>query len=424
VIGFVATPRNHRWSKTMRIALFTETFVPKIDGIVTTLTETVRQLKSLGHEVLVFAPDGGVADFEGTRIAGMKGHSFALYPELRLSLPRASMRAQIREFEPDLLHVADPALLGIAALYYGGGTSGGALHLPLVVSYHTDLPAYLHYYKLGFLEPYIWRIMRVRHNRATLNLCTSVAMMEQLQQHGIGRVALWPGGVDTTRFHPDRGSEAMRARLTGGHPESPLLVYVGRLSAEKDIERLKPILEGLPGARLALIGDGPNRKALEEHFAGLPVYMAGFLRGEELAAAYASSDVFVMPSRTETLGLVVLEAMSSGLAVVGARAGGVPEMIVDGVTGTLFDTESEAIEAIRSLLQCPEKRHSAGMAARTHAAEHSWKAATVQLVEHYKAACIAQNVVPGSGPVAKGLRNSARKLVRRTTMGAIRRLLP
>ena len=408
----------------MRIALFTETFLPKIDGIVTTLSETVRQLMTLGHEVLIFAPDGGLTQFEGARIIGMKGRSFALYPELRLSLPRASMRAQIREFQPDLLHVADPALLGIAALYYGGGKNGGGLHLPLVISYHTDLPAYLHYYKLGFLEPHIWRIMRIRHNRATLNLCTSEAMMDQLRQHGIHRVALWPGGVDTARFHPDRRSAEMRARLTGGHPESPLLVYVGRLSAEKDVERLKPVLEALPGARLALVGDGPQRKALEEHFAGLPVHLAGFLRGAELAAAFASSDVFVMPSRTETLGLVVLEAMSSGLPVVGARAGGIPEMIVDGVTGSLFDTEAEAVQAIRPLLECSEKRRSFGQAARAHAIEHSWKAATVHLLEHYKTACASQNVMPDSSPPPRGLRPRLRRAARRGTMYAIRKLLP
>ena len=408
----------------MRIALFTETFLPKIDGIVTTLSETVRHLRSLGHEVLIFAPDGGIAEFEGARIIGMKGRSFALYPELRLSLPRASMRAQIREFQPDLLHVADPALLGIAALYYGGGKNGGGLHLPLVISYHTDLPAYLHYYKLGFLEPYIWRIMRIRHNRATLNLCTSEAMMDQLRQHGIDRVALWPGGVDTARFHPDRRSESMRARLTDGHPESPLLVYVGRLSAEKDVERLKPVLQALPGARLALVGDGPHRKALEEHFAGMPVYMAGFLRGNELAEAFASSDVLVMPSRTETLGLVVLEAMASGLPVVGARAGGIPEMIVDGVTGSLFDSEAQAVEAIRPLLEYPEKRRSTGLAARAHAVEHSWKAATEQLVEHYRTACATQNVVPDLGPPRPGFGNRTRRLARRTTMYAIRKMLP
>jgi glycosyltransferase involved in cell wall biosynthesis len=408
----------------MRIALFTETFLPKIDGIVTTLCETVRHLRALGHDVLVFAPDGGPSDFEGARILGMKGHAFALYPELRLSLPRASMRRQIQEFQPDLLHVADPTLLGIAALYYGGGAHGGVLHLPLVISYHTDLPAYLHYYKLGFLERYIWRWMRIRHNRATLNLCTALAMMDQLRQHGIPRVALWPGGVDTARFHPGRRSDAMRARLTGGHPESPLLVYVGRLSAEKDIERLRPILQALPGARLALVGDGPHHKALEEHFAGLPVYIAGFMRGDELAAAYASSDVFVMPSRTETLGLVVLEAMSSGLPVVGANAGGVPEMIADGETGSLFDTEAEAIAAIRAYLDCPEKRRATGLAARAYAAEHSWKPATLTLLEHYRTACAEQNVTPDSSPPPPGLRPRIGRLARRTTMHAIRKLLP
>lgn len=408
----------------MRIALFTETFIPKIDGIVTTLSETVRHLEGLGHEVLIFAPDGGISEFEGARIVGMRAHSFALYPELRLALPRAFMRRQIQEFRPDVLHVADPALLGIAALYYGGGGNGGALHLPLVISYHTDLPAYLRYYKLGFLEPWIWRIMRVRHNRATVNLCTSAAMMEQLEQHGIGRVALWPGGVDTTRFHPQRCSQAMRARLTGGHPECRLLLYVGRLSAEKDLERLKPVLEALPGTRLALVGDGPHRKRLAEYFAGMPVYLAGFMRGEELASAYASSDVFVMPSRTETLGLVVLEAMSSGLPVVGARAGGIPEMIEDGKTGALFDTEREAVEAIRPLLECPDMRNAVGLTARTYAAEHSWRPATLELLKHYEAACALQNVKAVGGAAPLGVRPRIGRFARRSTMRVIRALLP
>jgi glycosyltransferase involved in cell wall biosynthesis len=216
----------------------------------------------------------------------------------------------------------------------------------------------------------------------------------------------------------------MRERLTSGSPESPLLVYVGRLSPEKDIERLKPILEALPGARLALVGDGPHRKALDKLFAGLPVYMAGFLRGEELAAAYASADVFVMPSRTETLGLVVLEAMSSGLPVVAARAGGIPEMIVDGKTGALFDTESQAVPAIRHLLECPENRRRMGVAARTWAAEHSWKPATLTLVDHYREACATQNVLPDTGPPPAGMQPRLRRLSRRATMFAIRKLLP
>jgi glycosyltransferase involved in cell wall biosynthesis len=407
----------------MRIALFTETFVPKIDGIVTTLCETIRQLRSLGHQVLVVAPDGGVREFDQVPFVGMKGWSFPMYPELRLALPRASLRATILEFKPDLIHVADPALLGVAGLYYGGGREGGALRLPLVISYHTDLPAYLHYYKLGFFEPHIWRILRARHNRATVNLCTSHAMFDELRQHGIERVALWPGGVDTTRFCPARRSAAMRERLTDGHPESPLLLYVGRLSAEKGLERLKPILEALPGARLALVGDGPHHKSLQQHFAGMPVVLAGFLRGDELAAAYASADVFVMPSRTETLGLVVLEAMSSGLPVVGARAGGIPEMIEDGVSGCLFDSEEEAVVAIRQFLDSPQRREAFGAVARVHAARQSWSQATEILLEHYRSACADQRIAGRDfAPVPKPL--TIKRMAGRSTLYAIRKLLP
>lgn len=410
----------------MRIALFTETFVPKVDGIVTTLCQTVRQLTSLGHEVLIIAPAGGVSEFESARIVGMKGKPFALYPQLTLALPRASIRGAIADFKPDLIHVADPALLGIAGLYYSGGNSGGALHLPLVVSYHTDLPKYLHYYGLGILERYIWPILRTRHRRATVNLCTSVAMIEQLERHGIGNLELWPGGVDCDRFHPGRRSEAMRARLSDGHPESPLLTCVGRLSAEKGIEGMRTILEALPEARLALVGDGPHRRALERHFAGFPVHFAGFLHGDELAAAYASSDVFVMPSRTETLGLVVLEAMSSAVPVVAARAGGIPEMIEDGVTGFLFADESEAIAPIRELLRSPELRERIGEKARAQSCRHSWREATSLLVEHYQAACRRQPISfnHNGTPRNLSLAGRAKSMIGRTALFAARKLLP
>ncbi|MGA3032348.1 MAG: glycosyltransferase family 1 protein [Terracidiphilus sp.] len=410
----------------MRIALFTETFIPKIDGIVTTLCQTVRHLRALGHEVLIFAPEGGFQQFEQSRIAGMKSWSFPLYPELRLALPRASMRSVITQFQPDLLHVADPALLGIAALYYSGGKHGGALRLPLVVSYHTDLPQYLRYYGLGFLEKHVWKILRNRHNRATINLCTSTVMLQQLREHGIERVELWPGGVDADLFHPSRSSLEMRSGLSQDHPQSPLLLYVGRLSAEKNLESLRPLLQALPNARLALVGDGPHRKPLERHFAGLPVCMTGFLRGQELAAAYASSDVFVMPSLTETLGLVVLEAMSSGLPVVAARAGGIPDIVQDGCSGYLYDQEAQAVEILRRLLKSKETRCAVGRAARERSSHFSWRAATIQLVEQYQRACATQAISPPStgSPADRGLRFRTGKAIRRATMFTVRKLLP
>lgn len=409
----------------MRITFFTETFLPKMDGIVTTLCQTIRQLRELGHEVLIFAPEGGLAEYEGFPIVGMKSRAFPLYPELRLALPRASMRQILTAFRPDILHVADPALLGIAGLYYGGGQDGGALRLPLVVAYHTDLPKYLRYYRLGFLETSVWKILRTRHNRATLNLATSEVMVSQLREHGIAPVSLWPGAVDAGLFRPCRKSPAMRDRLTEGNPASPLLLYVGRLSAEKNLESLRSLLEALPQARLALVGGGPHRSKLEKHFAGLPVHFAGFLYKEELAAAYASSDLFVMPSRTETLGLVVLEAMASGLPVVAARAGGIPEMIDDGVTGYLVETEAEAIERVRALLGSQADRESMGQRARAAASSRSWRNATLQLVGQYEKAIELQcQRVGAPPPPPSGLRAKTKRAVRRGIIVAARKLLP
>ena len=410
----------------MRIALFTETFIPKVDGIVTTLCQTVRQLESLGHQVLIFAPDGGYDHFLQSRIVGARGHALFLYPELRLAFPQASMGQAIADFQADIIHVVDPALLGVAGLYYGGGKNGGALRLPLVISYHTDLPKYAHYYRLKFMEPLAWPIIRWRHHRATLNLCTSTAMVDQLQRHGIPRLGLWPGGVDTDRFQRSRHSLEMRERLSDGHPEDPLFLYVGRLSPEKEIERLKPILQANPKARLALVGDGPHRADLAQHFAGLPVHMAGFLHGEELAQAYASSDIFIMPSRSETLGLVILEAMSSGLPVVAARAGGIPEMVEDGVNGFLFDEETEAIAAIEKLLTRPSLRQTVSQAARARAEHFGWRAATLLLLEHYRAACAQQHIAPKAedDPARRNLRSIAKSRLRKATMFSIRKLLP
>lgn len=410
----------------MKIAFFTETFLPKTDGIVTTLCQTIRQLRELGHEALIFAPAAGIEEYEGFRVVGLKSTAFPLYPELRLALPRASIRGILEKFKPDILHVADPALLGIAGLYYGGGEYGGALHLPVVVSYHTDLPQYLHYYGLGFIERYVWKILRVRHRRASINLCTSALMVNQLRTHGIERVALWPGGVDADLFSPACRSMQMRDRLTQGHPESPLLLYVGRLSAEKNLGTLRSWLDAFPNARLALVGDGPQRKNLEQQFKGMPAFFAGFLHREELAAAYASSDVFVIPSRTETLGLVVLEAMCSGLPVVAARAGGIPEMIQDGVDGFLVSTDNEAVDRIRELLDSRQERVAMGSCARERGTQRSWQNATDQLVRYYEEVLASTTFSEGleTSQIRAGLRGWTGKAIRRSTVFTLRKLLP
>lgn len=373
----------------MRIALFTETFYPKIDGIVTRLCQTVDHLQRAGDSVLVFSPDYGVKEYKGARVYGVTGYPLPMYPELKLAPPNPSLRPVLEEFQPDLIHVVNPAILGLGGIYYAK-----ALKIPLVASYHTHLPKYLQHYNLGMLEPLLWELLKGAHNQAELNLCTSTAMVEELRSHGILQVDLWQRGVDTELFEPHLASREMRSRLSQGHPDSPLLLYVGRLGAEKEIEAIKPVLEAIPEARLALVGDGPTRSQLEEYFAGTPTNFVGYLRGKTLATAFASADAFIFPSRTETLGLVLLEAMAAGCPVVAAGTGGITDIVTDGVNGYLFDPDRDrgAILATERLLANKTERETLRLHARQEAERWSWSAATAQLRQYYRSLIYPQSV--------------------------------
>ncbi|WP_010147154.1 glycosyltransferase, partial [Serinicoccus profundi] len=248
------------------------------------------------------------------------------------------------------------------------------------------------------------------HNLAEVNLCTSMQMVQRAREVGIREVDLWPKAVDTVGYHPSKRSAQMRDRLSGGHPDAPLVLYVGRLSREKDLDQLlEPIRALAPeGVRLAFVGSGPAREELETMFAGTPTVFTGYLAGEDLASAYASADAFAFPSTTETLGLVALESMASEVPVVGARAGGIPFVIEDGVTGFLVepgDTTGYA-DRLRRLLLEPGLKQRMGAAARADALTHSWRASTESLVESYE---LAVERHAGRRPVPKPLRARAHR---------------
>jgi glycosyltransferase involved in cell wall biosynthesis len=370
----------------LKIALFTETFLPKVDGIVTRLTKTVRHLVEAGDEVLIFCPEGAPEQYMGARVVGVPAMPLPLYPELKLALPRPAVAESLDQFAPDLVHVINPAVLGLGGIWLAK-TKG----YPLVASYHTHLPKYLEHYGMGLLEPLLWELLKAAHNQAQLNLCTSTAMVTELSDKGIQHTALWQRGVDTEMFRPELRSQSSRERLLGGHSDTgKLLLYIGRLSAEKQIERIKPVLEALPDARLALVGDGPHRSRLEEIFSGLPVTFVGYLAGEELAAAYASGDAFVFPSSTETLGLVLLESMAAGCPVVGANRGGIPDIVTDGVNGCLYEPDGEdggaasLTAAVLRLLGDQEQRQILSFHARREAEAWGWAGATEQLRSYYR----------------------------------------
>jgi len=366
----------------MRIALFTEVFPPKIDGITTRLAATLPELVKLGHEVTVFAP-GAAGDLERVRVVRVPALPFPPYPGLAAALPDPRIVARLAWLRPHVVHAVGPVCLGV-----WGALAARALGLPLVASFHTDLVRYLAGYRLGFARGALQRWLGAVHGLADANLCPSSATRHQLMEEGVARVGIWRGGVDSERFHPERRSFDMRARLTEGRPDLPLLLYVGRLAREKSIESLAWVMDELPEARLALVGDGPDRGRLERVFRKLPVHFAGFLSGDELACAYASADVFVMPSTTETLGFVALEAMASGLPVVAADAGGLRDVVRHGENGLLYDPKQRkgALAPIQRLLASRGLRLELARMGRKTAENASWEAETRRLVAAYELA--------------------------------------
>jgi glycosyltransferase involved in cell wall biosynthesis len=236
------------------------------------------------------------------------------------------------------------------------------------------------------VEPAIWPLIRGVHKLAALNLAPARFTRDELRSHGVEPVDLWRGGVDTELFTPAHRSFDMRARLADGRPEGPILLYAGRLSPEKNLGVLADVLDALPEARLAFVGDGPARGDLERQFATRNATFLGFLRGEELARAFASADCFVMPSKTETLGFVVLEAMASGLPVVAARAGGIPDLVAHDETGLLYDPEEPGActDAVRAMLGSPGLRRNCARLGRKAAEASSWEAETRKLVRAYR----------------------------------------
>jgi glycosyltransferase involved in cell wall biosynthesis len=227
---------------------------------------------------------------------------------------------------------------------------------------------------------------REYHNRADVNITVSNIMQEELVHRGFRRVQCWPPAVDSQLFHGGRRNPEMRARLAKGHGDRPLLLTVSRLSPEKNVGFLADILDQIPEANLAIVGDGPQRAELERRFAGRNAHFVGYLRGEELAAAYASADTFVYASETETLGNVILEAMACGCAVVAPRAGGIPSLVSHGKTGILYEPGDlgGAVSFARRTLHDFGLRSQLGQAARKAVENWNWENSVERVLQIYR----------------------------------------
>ncbi|KAG4400853.1 hypothetical protein GLYMA_07G146400v4 [Glycine max] len=337
--------------------------------------------------MVVTTHEGVPQEFYGAKLIGSWSFPCPLYQKVPLSLalsPR--IISEVARFKPDIIHASSPGIMIFGAL-----TIAKLLCVPIVMSYHTHVPVYIPRYTFSWLVKPMWLIIKFLHRAADLTLVPSAAIAGDLLAARVtaaNKIRLWNKGVDSEKFHPKYRSHEMRLRLSNGEPDKPLIVHVGRLGVEKSLDFLKR----LPDARIAFVGDGPYREELEKMFEGMPAVFTGMLVGEELSQAYASGDVFVMPSESETLGLVVLEAMSSGIPVVAACAGGIPDIIPvdqDGKTSYLYNPGDfeDCLSKLRPLLLNKELRETMGKAAREEMEKYDWKEATRKIRnEQYNAA--------------------------------------
>jgi glycosyltransferase involved in cell wall biosynthesis len=368
-----------------RIALFTGAYDHIADGVSLTLNRLVSYLGERGAIVRVYAPTvpSPALKHAGTLIP-VKSTSAPGRPEYRVSLGlTGEAHADLTDFQPDLFHIATPDLLGLAAL-----RTARKWKTPVVASYHTHFASYLDYYRLGILEGAIWSYLRWFYRQCLHVYVPTKSMEAVLRNHGIdGNLRLWPRGVDSLLFNPAKRSNPWRAQR--GIDDSEIVVaFVSRLVAEKGLNVVVDVMHGLSDRHAAyralIVGDGPERKNIESSMPS--AIFEGHLTGEELATAYASSDVFLFPSETETFGNVTLEALSSGLPAVVANATGSNALVQDSVNGFLVEPRNQAafLERVHQLVKDGELRRRMGTAARISAESYDWSAVLDQIAGYYE----------------------------------------
>ncbi len=369
----------------MRIALFSEAYAPQVNGVVRTQSELVRYLRSRGHEVLLAVPRHKANPPE-KQVVAFKCVPFPLYPEMPIILPHWKFHrrefAEVAAFKPDLVHVMSPAVLG-----YFGQLWARRNGCRVVASYETDVIRYLHYYGFGFTEPRLWSYLRWLYNHCQRTYVPSRITQAQLTKAGILHVSVFERGVDCDLFRPDKRSDAIRESY-GVKPGGALVLYAGRLSKEKSLDILLKaftrLVAGKPNTRLIIAGDGPHRRALARAFKNPAITFTSWKHGEELSGLIASADVFALPSSTETLSLISLESMASGVPVLAMNAGGVREVVQHGSTGWLANSPGEFEQTLGRLLQDAELRARLGLAGRRYAESQSWTRACEALEQDYR----------------------------------------
>ena len=371
----VHVPGREETAIAIRVCVVTETYPPEINGVAMTLSRLVDGLRARGHEVSVVRPrqPGGsrAVDLRDPALTAVRGVSMPRYEAVRLGLPAgALLRRQWTHQRPDVVYVATEGPLGWSAV-----RTAHQLDVPVLSGFHTNFHGYVRHYRAGWLERVVARYLRRFHNRTDGTLVATPDLRDQLQADGFKNLSVLGRGVDGRLFTPTRRSAALRTAW--GVSEADLVaLYVGRVASEKNlgvaIEAYRAMRRLRPALRFVIVGDGPLRPALQQAHPDL--LFCGALTGERLATHYASADVFLFPSTTETFGNVTLEALASGLAVVAYDYAAARMHIVHGETGTLvpYGDAGAFVAGAAALARSPETLREMRRQARASVGPLEW----------------------------------------------------
>ncbi|EFV12034.1 hypothetical protein HMPREF9336_03119 [Segniliparus rugosus ATCC BAA-974] len=364
------------------MAIVAESFLPHVNGVSNSVLRVLEHLRAKGHQALVIAPgaldgqhEAPPDEHEGVEVYRVPAVMVPKVSSLPVGLPHMGVYRRLAAFEPDVVHLASPFLLGA-----GGLAAARRLGVPTVAVFQTDVAGFAASYGLGVLSRVAWWWTRRIHSQADRTLAPSSVTMRELEEHGIPRVRRWARGVDIEGFHPQRRDEGLRREWS---PDGELVVgYVGRLAPEKHVERLASLI-GVPGVRVVVVGDGVSREKLRKKLPG--AVFTGELRGVALARAYASLDVFVHTGEHETFCQAVQEALASGVPVIAPDEGGPRDLVAHCRTGYLLpvaDFERKLPSAVSSLAD-DEVRAKFSAAARRGVLARTWPRICDELLAHY-----------------------------------------
>ena len=382
--------------RPLRIALVTETYPPEVNGVALTVARIADGLRRRGHVLQLVRPRqaGDAAGAVGELL--VRGAPIPCYPHLRLGLPAARrLRVAWGAWRPELVHIATEGPLGASALRVARD-----LDLAVTSDFRTNFQAYSAHYRLGWLRGAILAYLRGFHNRSSCTMVPTEALRAELQAAGFQRTLVVARGVDTQLFDPARRSESLR-RHWGVEDGARAVLYVGRLAAEKNLDTLLQAVAAMrqidPRLRLVLVGDGPLRDALRQRCP--EAVFAGQRSGTDLATHYASADLFLFPSLTETFGNVTPEAMASGLPVLAFDHAAAGQLIEHGHSGWLapYGDAAAFVRLAQALVCDPRAARRAGQAARRSALDLGWDGIVRQIETVFLSALIAQR---GQGPAA------------------------